>query len=81
MESRNASFFAHVFPCNSKENGLSSSKRTYESIEENSHDQEQNYETEKEEEKPRRNKRTRIEKSFGPDFLTYMLEAEPQTYK
>ena len=21
------------------------------------------------------------EKSFGPDFLTYMVEAEPQTYK
>ena len=26
-------------------------------------------------------KRVRIEKSFGPDFLTYILEGEPQTYK
>ena len=30
---------------------------------------------------PRRSKRARTEKSFGPDFLTYMLEGEPQTYK
>ena len=30
---------------------------------------------------PRRNKRARTEKSFGSDFLTYMLEGEPQTYK
>ena len=26
---------------------------------------------------PRRNKRARIEKSFGLDFLTYVLEGEP----
>ncbi|MFM9587390.1 hypothetical protein, partial [Streptomyces caniscabiei] len=29
----------------------------------------------------RRSKRARTSKSFGPDFLTYMLEAEPQSYK
>ena len=29
----------------------------------------------------RHSKKVRIEKSFGPDFLTYMLEGEPQTYK
>ena len=29
----------------------------------------------------RRSKRARVEKSFGLDFLTYMLEGEPQTYK
>ena len=30
---------------------------------------------------PRCSKRARIEKSFGLDFLTYMLEGEPQTYR
>ncbi|BFG40858.1 hypothetical protein CerSpe_271320 [Prunus speciosa] len=30
---------------------------------------------------PRRSKRTRIPKDFGPDFLTMIAEAEPQTYK
>ena len=29
----------------------------------------------------RRSKRAMIEKSFGLDFLTYMLEGEPKTYK
>ena len=28
-----------------------------------------------------RSKIGRIEKTFGPDFLTYMLKGEPQTYK
>ena len=28
---------------------------------------------------PRMSKRARISKSFGPDFLTYMVENEPQT--
>ena len=30
---------------------------------------------------PRRSKRIRVEKSFCPDFITYILEREPQTYK
>ncbi|KAK9158341.1 hypothetical protein Scep_004915 [Stephania cephalantha] len=29
----------------------------------------------------RKSKRTKVAKSFGPDFLTYMLESEPQTFK
>ena len=79
MESRNASFFEHVFPCKFEE-GPSSSKRTFETMNEDSHDQEQEQEEEVEDE-PRRSKRIRTEKSFCPDFLTYMLEIEPQSYK
>ena len=30
---------------------------------------------------PRHNKRVRTEKSFCPDFLTYVLEGEPQIFK
>ena len=30
---------------------------------------------------PRRSKRTRVEKSFGPELLTYLLENEPQNYE
>ena len=55
MESRNASFFEHVFPCRSIENS-SSSKRTYETIVEDSQDHYQNDEIEDE---PRRSKRVR----------------------
>ena len=47
-----------------------------ETIDENSQDQNKDSEVE-----PKRSKRIRVEKSFGPDFLTYILEGEPQTYK
>ena len=75
MESRNASFFEDVFPCRfGKE--PSSSKRLLETINENSEDQDKDGEVE-----PRRNKRARTKKSLGLDFLTYVLEGEPQTFK
>ena len=73
MESRNVSFFEHIFPCKSND-GPSSSKRTYETMNEDSQDQNQEQEVEDE---PRRSKRIRIEKSFGLDFLTYLLKNEP----
>ena len=75
MESRNASFFENVFPCKSIEEP-SSSKQVLETINKNSQDQDKDCEAE-----PRRSKRARTEKSFGPDFLTYMFEREPRTFK
>ena len=75
MESRNESFFEDVFPCNYKEE-LDSSKQMLETIDENSEDQNKDSEVE-----PRRSKKERVEKYFSLDFLTYMLEGEPQTYK
>ena len=30
---------------------------------------------------PRRSQRSRISKSFGPDFIAYAIESEPQTFK
>ena len=47
-----------------------------ESINENCQDKDKDSEVE-----PKRSKTTRIEKSFGTNFLMYMLEREPQTYK
>ena len=77
MESRNVLFFEHIFPCKSDE-GPSSSKRTYETMNEDSQNQNQEQDVEDE---PRRSKRIRIEKYFGPDFLTYLLENEPQSFQ
>ena len=73
MESRNALFLEDVFPCKSKEEP-SSSKRVLKTVNENSQDQDGEVE-------PRRNKRARTEKYFGLDFLTYVLEGEPRTFK
>ena len=75
MESRNASFFESVFPCKFKVEP-NSSKRAFETTNEISQDGNDTIEVE-----PRCSKRVRVEKSFGQDFLTYMLEGEPQTYK
>ena len=47
-----------------------------ETINENSQDQDKESKVE-----PRHSKRSRTEKSFGLDFLTYVLEGEPQTLK
>ncbi|KAD5317375.1 hypothetical protein E3N88_17321 [Mikania micrantha] len=71
----NASFFEEVFPCLKKEHTSSSS-----CVDEIVHDEDQE-QSEAEEVEPRRSKRQRIEKSFGTDFLTYMVEGEPQTYR
>ncbi|GKC47425.1 hypothetical protein Tco_1065147 [Tanacetum coccineum] len=35
----------------------------------------------KEEVEPRRSKRARTEKSFGPDFVSFMVESEPTSYR
>ena len=58
-----------MFPCKSKEEP-NSSKRVLETINENGQDQDGELE-------PRHSKRARTEKSFGLDFLTYVLEGEP----
>ena len=73
MELRNTSLFEDVFPCKSKEE-LSSSKRVLEAINENSQNQDGKVE-------PRRSKRVRTDKSFGPGFMMYVLEEEPRTFK
>ena len=67
IESRNASFFEHVFLYISKEEARSS-KRTHETITRNSQNQEQEDEVNIE---LRRSKRARTEKSFGLDFELY----------
>ena len=75
MESRNASFFKDVFPCKSKEEPCSS-KQVLETINENSQDENNDGEVE-----PRCRKRARTKKPFGLDFITFVLEGEPQTFK
>ena len=78
MESRNATFFENIFPhkmfCEAR-----LQKRAFDAITSESHNR-SNVELTNNEEL-RRSKRMRISKSFGPDYLTYLLENEPQTFK
>nr|GEY28552.1 zinc finger, CCHC-type [Tanacetum cinerariifolium] len=86
MESRNASFFENVFPCLSKETG-SSSRLDDEIIQDkrqrddNDLQDERQDQTEEEEVEPTRSKNARNEKSFGPDFVSFMVENEPTSYQ
>ena len=64
IESRNESFFENVFPYKSTHE-LNSSKRTHDTTIGSSQGQQDDNE-------PRRNKRTRTSKSFGPNFLMYL---------
>lgn len=71
IESRNAVFFEDSFPCKEKE--VSSNKRTYDNIHGKNDDLQVN-------EEPRRSKRQRIPKTFGPEFVTNLLENDPRTF-
>ena len=73
IESRNAYFFENVFPYKSTQES-NSSKKTHDTTIGSSHGQQDDDET-------RRSKRTRTSKSFGLNFLTYLLEDEPQIFK
>jgi hypothetical protein len=78
IESKNASFFEEIFPCKPTQE-TNSLKRNLKSTSSTSHDQE--LMEERSEVEPRRSKRTKTLKTFGPDFLTFMLEDEPQSFK
>ena len=89
MESAEAEFFENTFPFKDKgkevtysrkrplDDGLNDTipDKSLQSNEENSSKvQEDNLE-------PRRSKRGKIAKDFGPDYMTYVVNKEPQTYK
>nr|GEX45628.1 calcineurin B-like protein 4 [Tanacetum cinerariifolium] len=86
IESRNDSFFEHIFPCLSKETG-SSSRLDDEVVQDNRQrddndlQDERQDQIEKEKVEPKRSKRVRNEKSFGPDFVSFMVENEPTSYR
>ncbi|KAK4407765.1 Retrovirus-related Pol polyprotein from transposon TNT 1-94 [Sesamum angolense] len=69
IESRNVVFFENIFPCKDRKEEESSIKRTHE-VANGDHQRD---------EEPRRSKRAKRAKTFGPDFLTYLLENEPRT--
>ena len=73
MESRDASFFEDVFP-HKRNEGNNVPKRTRE--ESNSPHEDETH-REVDEVEPRRSVRARTSKSFGSEFLTYVLEHEP----
>ena len=76
IEFRDAVFFEDIFPYKRKED-KTSGHRTHETVfmVEGPSGPTVNAEVE-----PRRSQRSRISKSFGPDFVAYALESETQTF-
>ncbi|GJX64041.1 retrovirus-related pol polyprotein from transposon TNT 1-94 [Tanacetum coccineum] len=85
IESRNASFFENIFPCLTKETG-SSSRLDDEVVQDKRQQDENDLQVERQDQveeviEPRRGKRARTEKLFGPDFVSFMVENEPMSYR
>ena len=76
IESRNASLFENIFPSKNACDG-SFLKRTHDTAISDIDHESINDESE---EALRRSKRARTSKPFGLDFLTYLLENEPQSF-
>ena len=74
MESTEIEFFENIFPFKEQRHNDGGSNRKYEA---SSFKGQVGQEAEV---KPRRSKRAKKATSFGPDFLTYMVEDEPQTF-
>ncbi|KAK9944760.1 hypothetical protein M0R45_010310 [Rubus argutus] len=80
IESRNAEFFENIFPCKGTQE-QNSLKRNYDDANGSNHEGNQEAVGNELKVYTRRSKRPKIAKSYGPDFLTYLLENEPQNYK
>ena len=74
IELKNTSFFENIFAYNDAQ-ASSSLKRT---LDENVG---QKFIEEDNKDEPRRSKRARTPTSFGPGFLIFLLESEPQNFK
>ena len=65
-------FFEHIYPCKTRlESSSGGSKQPREEPKNN----------EPNEESPRRSKHQRTSTSFGSDFVIFLLESDPQTFK
>ncbi|KAG7552374.1 Zinc finger CCHC-type [Arabidopsis thaliana x Arabidopsis arenosa] len=71
IESNEAEFFEDVFPYKEPRNPCTKRVR----------DDNDRVRIQEEEYEPRRSKRARVAKDFGTDFMTFLSEYEPQTYK
>nr|GEV31655.1 reverse transcriptase domain-containing protein [Tanacetum cinerariifolium] len=85
-KSRNASFFENIFPCLTKE--TRSSSGADDEVVQDKRQQDDNDlldkrqdQLEEEEVEQQRSKRERTEESFRPDFVSFMVENEPTSYR
>ncbi|GJU14182.1 retrovirus-related pol polyprotein from transposon TNT 1-94 [Tanacetum coccineum] len=81
MESAEADFFENIFPYKDKEKQISNLRKRVMNDQLSQDEIDNNSEVPQENVEPRRSKRAKVTKDFGPDYITYIVNEEPQTYK
>ena len=81
IESAEADFFENIFPYKDKEKQISNPRKRVFDDQLSLDQRENNSEVQQENDEPRRSKRAKVSKDFGPDYMTYIVNEEPQTYK
>nr|GEW26159.1 retrotransposon protein, putative, Ty1-copia subclass [Tanacetum cinerariifolium] len=81
IESAEADFFENIFPNKDKEKQISNPRKRVMNDQLSQDEIDNNSEVPQENVKPRRSKRAKVTKDYGPDYMTYIVNEEPQTYK
>ncbi|GJV26366.1 retrovirus-related pol polyprotein from transposon TNT 1-94 [Tanacetum coccineum] len=81
IEFAEADFFENIFPYKDKEKQISNPRKRVMNDQLSQNETGNNSEIPQENVEPRRSKRAKVTKDFGPDYMTYIVNEEPQTYK
>ncbi|GKB35786.1 DNA polymerase zeta catalytic subunit-like protein [Tanacetum coccineum] len=81
IESVEADFFENIFPYKDKEKQISNPMKRVMNDQLSQDETDKNSEIPQENVEPRRSKGAKVTKDFGPDYMTYIVNEEPQTYK
>ncbi|GKD04481.1 hypothetical protein Tco_1179455 [Tanacetum coccineum] len=81
IESAEADFFENIFLYKDKEKQISNPRKRVMNDQLSQDEIDNNSEVPQENVEPRRSKRAKVTKDFGLDYMTYIVNEEPQTYK
>ncbi|GJW80751.1 retrovirus-related pol polyprotein from transposon TNT 1-94 [Tanacetum coccineum] len=76
-----ADFFENIFPYKDKKKQILNQRKRVMKNQLSKDQTYNNYEVPQENVEPRKSKRSNVTKDFGPDYMTYIVNEEPQTYK
>nr|GEW73876.1 DNA polymerase zeta catalytic subunit-like [Tanacetum cinerariifolium] len=81
IESAEADFFENIFPYKDKEKQISNLRKRVMNDQLSQDETDNNFEVPRENVESKRSKRAKVTKYFGLDYMTYIVNEEPQTYK
>ncbi|GJY93927.1 retrovirus-related pol polyprotein from transposon TNT 1-94, partial [Tanacetum coccineum] len=81
IESAEAEFFKNTFPYEDKDKQISNPRKRVLDDELSQDQRDNTSEVPQENAEPRRSKHAKVNKNFKPDYMTYIVNEEPQTYK